>query len=494
MPQMRDLELLINSRYPFIAVETEEEDRLQDMLRRLGVRLGIPFYVWTPIEGLTRPPLKAPVSAYDRAPLQSLAQVAAGREDGIYLFKDLHKFLSDPAIVRRMRDLAPVLTRGRRALVLTAPDLELPAEIRSLSAMLKLELPTLDELKAMVQDKTREFAARANVRIDVSPADLDRLASSLAGLTLFEAERALTGAVMDDLALTASDCESIVAFKKRVIERDGNLEFWPRSEGLGAIGGMSRLKAWLELRRGAFTDQARNFGLDPPKGFILLGVQGCGKSLCAKAVAKEWELPLLRMEPGRLYEKFIGESEKRLDRALGLAAQLAPVVLWIDEIEKGFAAVTQSESDAGLSKRIFGRLLAWLQDRPAAVFVVATCNDIMALPPELMRKGRFDEIFFVDLPDAEQRASIFAIQLQKRRRDPAGFDLAQLAAVSPGFSGAEIEQAIVSALYAAFAARSDVTTELIVREIASTRPLSVVRAEEVASLRSWAATRTVPAN
>src|SRR5438093_220497 len=314
MPQMQmlDLELLVNSRYPFIAVTTDEEDRLQDMLRRLAVRLAIPFYVWTPVEGLIRPPLKELASPHDRQPLQALAQVAASREDG---------------------------------------------------------------------------------------------------LTLFEAERAITRVVVEDMALTRSDCDRIIEIKKQVLEREGYLEFWPRTEGFAAVGGLRGLKAWLERRRRAFTDQARDFGLDPPKGLLLLGVQGCGKSLCAKAIAREWELPLLKLEPGRLYEKYIGESEKRLERALDLAARLAPVVLWIDEFEKGFAAVSQSESDAGLSKRIFGRLLAWLQDRPAPVFVVATCNDVLSLPPELMRKGRFDEIFFVDLPGLEDRSSIFAIHI-----------------------------------------------------------------------------------
>ena len=496
MPQMQmlDLELLINSRYPFIAVTTEEEDRLQDMLRRLAVRLGIPFYVWTSVEGLTRPPLKELASQYDRQPVQALARVAAGREDGLYLFKDLHKFLGDPAVVRRLRDLAPVLSRGRRALVLTAPDLDLPPEIRSLSAMFKLELPSLEELTALVQGKAHEFASRGTFRIDLSPPDLERLARSLLGLTLFEAERAITRVVVEDMALTASDCERIIELKKHVIEREGYLEFWPRTEGFAGVGGLQGLKAWLERRRHAFTDHARKFGLDPPKGLLLLGVQGCGKSLCAKAVAKEWGLPLLKLEPGRLYEKFIGESEKRLERALDLASQLAPVVLWIDEFEKGFAAVSQSESDAGLSKRIFGRLLAWLQDRPAPVFVVATCNDVLSLPPELMRKGRFDEIFFVDLPGPEDRSSIFAIHIHGRRRDPAAFDLPRLAASSEGFTGAEIEQAIVSALYAAFACGSDLTTDLVVGELECTRPLSVTRAEEVQSLRAWASTRTVRAN
>jgi hypothetical protein len=493
MSQLKDLELLIESKYPLVAVETEEEDRLHDLLRRLAVLLDIPLYVWTSVDGLTRPPYKD-ASPETRQPLHALAQVAAARGDGLYFFKDLHRYLDDPAVLRRVRDLASVLARGRRAVVLAAPRLELPPEIKAIAAPFKLDLPTLDELKLLVRTTSRDLVARRQIRVDLTPEDLDQLAQSLRGLTLFEAERALARAVLEDMALTRADLERIIEIKKGVIEREGLLEFWPRLDAFSTVGGLRNLKAWLERRRQAFTARARQFGLDPPKGILLLGVQGCGKSLCAKAVAKEWELPLLKMEPGRLYDKFVGESEKSLERALDLAARLAPVVLWIDEIEKGFAAVSQSESDAGLSKRIFGRLLAWLQDRPAPVFVAATCNDILSLPPEMMRKGRFDEIFFVDLPDRAERAEIFVIHLRKRKRDPAAFDLSRLVEASDGFSGAEIEQAIVSALYAAFAAGSDLTTDLLVRELGSTRPLSVVRAEEVAALRAWASARAVPAS
>lgn len=491
---LRDLELLINSRYPFIAITTEEEERLADMLRRLAVQLGIPFYVWTPVEGLSRPPVRQLATPYDRQLLQALAQVAATREDGIYLFKDLHKLLDDATTVRRLCDLAPALSRGRRTLVLVGADLQLPPEIKALSAAFKLALPSVPELKALVQDTMRGLMARGATRIQLAPAEADLLAESLCGLTLFEAERGLYQVAMEDMALTPSDRDGIIEFKKRVIERDGHLEFWPRGDDLASVGGLANLKAWLSRRASAFSEEARSFGLDPPKGLLLLGVQGGGKSLCAKAIAKEWKLPLLKMEPGRLYDKFIGESERRLERALEVAARLAPVVLWIDEIEKGFTAASQSESDAGLSRRIFGRLLAWLQDRPAPVFVVGTCNDVTSLPPELMRKGRFDEVFFVDLPGPEERSQIFGIHLRKRRRDPAGFDLPRLAQASEGFSGAEIEQAIVSALYAAFTAGCDLTTDLLCREITATRPLSVLRAEEVASLRFWASSRTVSAS
>ena len=493
MSQLKDLELLIESKYPLVAVETEEEDRLHDMLRRVTALLDVPLYLWTPVDGLTRPPLKdAPPDS--RQPLLALAHVAAARDDGIYFFKDLHKYLDDPAVLRRVRDLAPVLARGRRAVILAAPHLDLPSEIRAIAAPFKLELPTLDELKLLIRSTVRDLVAKRKIKVELTPADLDQLAESLRGLTLFEAERALTRAIMEDMALTRTDLERIIEIKKGIIEREGLLDFWPRQDAFATVGGLRNLKAWLGQRRQAFTAKAREFGLDPPKGILLLGVQGCGKSLCAKAIAKEWELPLLKMEPGRLYDKFVGESEKSLERALDVAARLAPVILWIDEIEKGFAAVSQSESDAGLSKRIFGRLLAWLQDRPAPVFVAATCNDILSLPPEMMRKGRFDEIFFVNLPNPEERGEIFAIHIRKRKRNPAAFDLPRLVRAADGFSGAEIEQAIVSALYAAFAAGSDLTTDLLIHELGSTRPLSVVRAEEVASLRAWASSRTVPAS
>jgi SpoVK/Ycf46/Vps4 family AAA+-type ATPase len=272
------------------------------------------------------------------------------------------------------------------------------------------------------------------------------------------------------------------------------LDCVPEREGLDDVGDLRGLKAWLEKRRKAFTPEAKEFGIPAPRGILLLGVQGCGKSLAAKAVAKTWGLPLLRLEPGRLFDKFIGESEKNLDRALATAERMAPCVLMIDEIEKGFASVVSSESDGGLSRRILGRLLGWLQEREAPVFLVATCNQITALPTELMRKGRFDEIFFIDLPALDERRQIFTVHLTHRHRDPAAFDLAALAEASDGFSGAEIEQAVVSALYTAFARGGELATEHILEEIKATRPLSVTRAEDVASLREWARGRAVPAS
>jgi len=263
---------------------------------------------------------------------------------------------------------------------------------------------------------------------------------------------------------------------------------------MGEIGGLENLKRWLAKRKKAFTPEAKRFGIPAPKGVILLGVQGCGKSMAAKAVAREWGLPLLTMEPGRLYDKYVGESDKNLEKALKTAERMAPCVLMIDEIEKGFAYVGSSEADAGLSKRIFGRLLGWLQERKASVFVVATCNQIEALPPELIRKGRFDEIFFIDLPRHDERKEIFTAHLKKRKRDPAAFDLDALAHASEGFSGAEIEQAIVSGLYTSYSAKKELDTGTLAGEISATRPLSGIMAEKISRLREWAAGRTVSAH
>ena len=262
---------------------------------------------------------------------------------------------------------------------------------------------------------------------------------------------------------------------------------------MGDIAGLTQLKAWLQKRQAAFEDprRAQEYGLSPPKGLLLIGVQGCGKSLCAKAVAAEWNLPLIRLDPSNLYNRYVGETEKNLRRAIKLAEKMAPVVLWIDEIEK---ALSQEDAEGGPAQRIFGTFLAWLQDKKESVFVIATANDISKLPPELMRKGRFDEIFFVDLPADEARQRILEIHLQKRKRDPAKFDIAQLVQRTDGFSGAEIEQAVLAALHAAYARRDELTTAHIRSAIDASPPLSVTMAERVDALRTWAKGRCVPAD
>jgi SpoVK/Ycf46/Vps4 family AAA+-type ATPase len=493
MDALRNLELLITSRYPIIVIETYEEERVEQVLQRVAERLGLPLFVWTVSRGLRR--AGAPEGIYNtRDPLKALGNVAAMASEGIYLFEDLHRSLGDPAIVRKLQDLARALAHDRRAIVLAAPRVELPPELATLAAVFRLDLPSQEELKALAVEVVRSLSARHRIAVGLSPEELDQLAAALKGLTLFEAERALTRASLNDFALNREDLNEILAVKKELLAKERVLEYVPAGDGLGDVGGLGHLKAWLEKRSRAFTAEARQFGVPPPKGILLLGVQGCGKTLAARAVAKAWGLPLLKLEAGRLYNKFVGESEKGLDRALETAERMAPCVLMLDEIEKALGSGISSDADAGLSGRIFGRLLGWLQDHTAPVCVVATCNRIASLPPELTRKGRFDEIFFVDLPTPEERREIFAVHLRRRQRDPAAFDLDALAAASEGFSGAEIEQVVVSALYTAFSRDATLSTQHILDELAATRPLSVTRAEEVAELREWARGRAVPAS
>jgi SpoVK/Ycf46/Vps4 family AAA+-type ATPase len=372
--------------------------------------------------------------------------------------------------------------------------IELPSELGPLTALHTLALPGPDELKRIVKQAIVACERDGPVTVRLPDADLDRLVERLRGFTAFEAERAVTRAIVQDRTLDAGDIDTIIEIKKELLRKDGVLEYVAPEENLAEVGGFENLKGWLGKRAKAFAPEARQYGIEWPRGILLLGVQGGGKTLVARAVAKEWGLPLLKLEAARLYDKYIGETEKNLERALQTAEHMAPCVLMIDELEKGLSYSAGADSDAGLSKRVFGRLLGWLQDRKAPVFVVATSNNINELPPELTRKGRFDEIFFVDLPTPAERREIFAVHLRKRKRNPALFDLDALAAASEGFTGAEIEQAVVSALYTAFSKGMEVTSAIIAAELSATRPLSVTRAEEVTALRDWARDRTVTAS
>src|SRR5438552_5594563 len=447
MDTLRTLEILITSRTPLIAIETLEEERAEQALERVSGRLRIPLFTWTMTRGLRRS--GAVDSIYEtKEPLKALRSVAEMNE-GIYLMKDLYRSLNDAAVVRTIQDLAHAFARDRRALVMTAPRMDLPPELAGLASLVRLELPTQSELRKLTEEVFVNLARQHKLGPPPSAEILDKVAAALRGLTLFEAERAVTRAVLDDLTLDPRDLEVIAEMKQELLSKERVLDCVPVPESLGDVGGLAGLKAWLDKRKRAFTPEAKEFGVPAPRGI--------------------------------------------LDRALATAERMAPCVLMIDEIEKGFASVVSSESDGGLSRRILGRLLGWLQDRSAPVFLVATCNQIDALPPELIRKGRFDEIFFIDLPTADERRQIFSIHLARRHRDPARFDLAALAAASEGFSGAEIEQAVLSALYTAFARGVEISTDLIVDELKATKPLSVTRAEDIEELREWARGRAVPA-
>jgi SpoVK/Ycf46/Vps4 family AAA+-type ATPase len=345
-----------------------------------------------------------------------------------------------------------------------------------------LEMPDVTELRDVVRLAVESISARQRVQVDLSRDDAVRLVQALQGLTLNQARQVVAQAIVEDGRLCADDIHTIVRCKGEMIERGGILEFFPVEENTFEIGGFARLKSWLESARVGFSEEARALNLNAPKGVLLVGVQGCGKSLAAKFIAREWQLPLLKLDAGRLYEKYVGESEKNFRKAAALAEAMAPVILWVDEIEKAFAQ-GGGDADGGLSQRLFGSFLTWLQEKKDEVFVVGAANDLMNVPPELLRKGRFDEIFFVDLPTREERMSIFAIHLRLRKQNPDAFDLAALAAATEGFSGAEIEQAVISALYRSLQKKQPLSAAALIEAASSTTPLSVSRAEDVARVQ-----------
>lgn len=490
--QMRELEILVRSHHPLLLVDTVEEARVHLLLRHAAERLSMPLFSWNQVDGLRRElpnPGQTPESG---PPQKALAFIERSNLEAIFHLRGLGPYLHEAPVIALLTGIHDKYFEHKGAVVLSGRDLEVPPALAHLFTPIDLEVPTPQAYHAFVKAVLKDLAQRVPLKVELSGLDVTKLLAALHGLTFFEVQKIITQAVVEDGLLGQHDLDRILQAKRQIIERSGVLEYFPHEHSLGDVAGLDELKGWLRKRQSAFEDprRAADFGLTPPKGLLLIGVQGCGKSLCAKAVAAEWKLPLIRLDPSNLYNRYVGESEKNLKRAIRLAEAMAPVVLWIDEIEK---ALSQDDASGGPAQRIFGTFLAWLQDKKENVFVIATANDISKLPPELLRKGRFDEIFFVDLPDADARRRIFEIHLARRKRDPIHFDLVRLVDLTEGFSGAEIEQAVVSALYTAFSRREEVTTDAIVEEIELTKPLSVTMAERIDSLRAWATDRAVSA-
>jgi SpoVK/Ycf46/Vps4 family AAA+-type ATPase len=487
---IRDLQLLIKSRYGVIVVETAEEERAALLLRRLAGDLRLPYFSWTPTKGLRRDGIEGAVYGTGD-PGQALAHVEASAFPAIYHFQGLPDLRENRLLAERLKDAAAQFSRSAGAIILTGAAVDLPEPLQPVSARLSLPVPELSEYRDLLQRVLKDLSARMPVQVEMKADDFNHLLANLKGLTLTEAEKILTRVVVEDGKLSPDDVRAVVEAKKAIVEREGVLEYFPADEKMSDVADLAGLKSWLAERRAILTDPARaaRFGLAFPKGVLLLGVPGCGKSLCAKAVAREWGLPLLKMDPASLYNKYMGESERNFRKAMETAEKMAPVVLWIDELEKAFA-VSSGDEDGGVSTRIFGTFLSWLQDRKGDVFVVATANDVSILPPEFLRKGRFDEIFFVDLPDAATRSALFTIHLRKRGKDPGRFDLPRLVQATEGFGGSEVEQAIVAGLYTAFSEKHDLTTETLLKEISGTRPLARTLPEKIDALRNWAKDRT----
>src|SRR5438445_5227334 len=488
---LSDLAAIIRSHTPLIAVETNEEPQIVSLVRQIAKRLQIKAYRWTVTEGLQAFDASDQPSQSVLKSQEMLSFIKNLGSHCLFVLLDFHRYLEDEVHVRFLKDIALDSGKNYSTVVLVATRLPIPEELRPFTAYFHLPLPTPDELRGIVYDVAGEWGAEHGRRtVQTTNKAIDLLVRNLAGLTATDARRLARKAINDNGAITESDIPEVMRAKYELLGRDSPLSFEHETAQFAEIGGMKRLRQWLDVRKSFFRDDPpANF--DPPRGVLLLGVQGCGKSLTAKAAAGVFGVPLLRLDFGVLYSKYYGETERNLSKALETAEVMAPCVLWLDEIEKGLAV---GDDDDGLSRRVLGILLTWMAERKKPVFIVATANEIARLPPEMLRKGRFDEIFFVDLPSPENRRDILAIHQAKRCLDPARFDLDELSKATQGFSGSEIEQAIVSVMYTANAQGREVTEADLLAEIQQTRPLSVLMSEKVQETREWAADRTVPSD
>jgi len=488
-----NLKAILQSSWPIVVIETHEESRVLAMFDRMVVTSKKPLYLWSVTEGLRRLESDSPVAGGMTSDAgDALAGIKSLTSAGHFVMLDLHAHLDEPKNVRLIKDIAMNYANVGHKLIMISHDIELPDDIERSATRFRLAIPDRPRVLEIVKQAASTWSTASGKRVSTESATLSRIVENLNGLPESDVRQLAVGVIEDDGALTEADIPRIAKAKFDLLGEDSVLSFEFETARLADVGGLENLKSWLRMRRMVFTGEKSTPGLDPPKGMLLLGIQGCGKSLAAKAVAGAWGVPLLRLDFGSLYNKFYGESERNLRESLNSAESMAPCVLWIDEIEK---AISSDSSDGGTSRRVLGTLLTWMAEKEQRVFLVATANDISALPPELLRKGRFDEIFFVDLPDEEVRAIIFRIHLKKREQDPEKFDVTALAKASVGFSGSEIEQAVVSSLYAMYGGdKTELTTELIIDEITRTRPLSVVMSEKIAAIRAWGAARAVPAS
>lgn len=487
---IHDLALVLESRLRLVVIESWDERRVLETLTGLAVTRGLGLQLWSVTEGLRR--LSFGGEALDEgescAPEVALKRVKHDPQQSLYVFCDLHPFLGEPQVVRLVKEIAMAEGTATPTLVLVSHALKLPAEVQRYAARFSLTLPSEEELLSIVRDEATRWSERnRGARVRTDNRTLQQVVKNLRGLSHAEARNLAQSLICDDGAITQEDLPELNRKKIELLDMQGVLGFEHETARFADVGGLTNFKRWLGERQAAFMTGSHK---DMPRGVMLVGVQGGGKSMAAKAVAGLWGLPLLRLDFACLYNKFFGETERNLREALKLAEQMAPCVLWMDELEKGLAT---GEMDGGVSQRILGTLLTWMAERQAPVFMVATANAVDRLPPELLRKGRFDELFFVDLPDAAVRSDIFRIHLQRRELDPEIFDLAELAAACEGFSGAEIEQVVVAAVYASQAQSREPNQQILLGCIRSTSPLSVVMAEALDKLRAWASGRTVQA-
>ena len=489
----QELETLIRARYPLLYIITSEEMRVQNIVVEVAQKRQKKVFEWSFSTGIvpagTSIQSQKHRNAATKDPLMALDQVIEQVEPAIFIFKDFHPFLTKNnfAIIRKLKEIALHLKNSFKTVLLISPVMEIPTELDKEVTVLNFPLPAKPALSLLLDKIAADVKPFKQVKIDLDETGRERLLQAALGLTLSEAENVFAKIIVKDERLSGEDVNEVFAEKQQIIRKSGLLEYYATNESFAQVGGLGVLKEWLQKRAVAFTEEARAFGLPAPKGVLLLGVQGCGKSLCAKAVSGLWQLPLLRFDMGRMFGSLVGSSEENVRRAIAVAESVAPAILWVDEIDKAFAGSQGSgATDGGTTARVFGTFLTWLSEKTAAVFVVATANDISQLPPELLRKGRLDEIFFVDLPQETERQEILQIHLRKRGRDPNHYDLQALTESSRDFSGAEIEEAINSALYDAFYSQQELANEHVLVALGQTVPLAKTMHEQISRLRNWA--------
>jgi hypothetical protein len=489
--ELNDLITLIKSRTPIIIVETVDEVRVVELTKYVAASLKQDFYYWSIADGMALANRTVQPDGGYKDPGEMLECIWKLKSAGVYLLIDFHPFITEPKNIRFLKEIALNSELQRQTIIFLSQKFEVPPELETYSARFELELPNQNLIKKIIVSQARKLSIQSGWKaIDLSDNDIQQMSRVLCGLSTSEIERVVAHTLRDPA--TKDRVANIGKMKFESFKQTSILTYEHETSQLSQVGGFKNLKEWLQKRQMIFLGDKKIPGLDLPKGILLLGVQGGGKSLAAKAVAGTWSVPLLRLDIGALYDKWAGETERKTRESLKMAEKMSPCVLWIDEIEKG--VTTDAGSDSGLSQRILGTLLTWMAERKGSVFIVATANDIEKLPPELMRKGRFDEVFFVDLPDEEMRKEIFSIHLQKRGFDPSKFNLDELSKATEGFAGAEIEQTVVAGLYSMVGGSGNLTNEILLAEAKATKPLSVLMAEKVTSLREWAQDRTVSAN
>lgn len=491
---MNELEVLIRARYPLIYVISWEEARVLDEARRISGHLNKKVFEWSVTTGLvpagTSLQSQKHRDAATQDPLVALDHVIEHNEPALYVFKDFHPFLrgQNMAVIRRLREIAAFLKNTFKTILMISPTFEMPPDLEKDLTVIDFDMPGMKDFDRLLHQIIDQVKDNPKLNVKISPEVQEHLVQSLMGLTVAEAENVLAKTLVTHRELGEKSIEIINHEKKQIIRKSGILEYYDAEEDLSCVGGLDVLKKWLKKRGTAFTEQARAFGLPAPKGVLLLGVQGCGKSLTAKAISTIWRLPLLRFDVGKVFGSLVGSSEANVRRAISVAESISPAVLWVDEIDKAFRGSrgSSASTDGGTSARVFGTFLTWLSEKKSPVFVVATANDVTMLPPELLRKGRFDEIFFVDLPTHLERREIFKVHLTRRKINPAEFDLDLLARASAGFSGAEIEEAVISSLFEAFYNKEKISTKVLMDSLQQTVPLSKTMSEDIEGLRKWA--------